>query len=151
VATELNIAANGQTELIMTGQVSQLPILSAKVEVQVFADDGSRADQNKPLQLKGADRLERIGFTEVSNGKYTTQLQPRVGNYIVAIVDSTFSAENAVTAYRMTLGQAGGRSSSLLPQTKTPTSYVFYAFAGLALILILGLGYFFYSFKKQDP
>jgi hypothetical protein len=149
VTTDLHIFENGQTELIMTGQNSGLPILSAKVEAQIFPDDGSKADENKPLQLKGANRLERVNFSEISNGKYTTQLTPRVGAYIVAIVDSTFSGENAVTAYRITLGKDGGRSSGLLPQTKTPVSYVLYALLGLAGILIAGVGYFVLQARAQ--
>jgi hypothetical protein len=136
VLTNLRFYPNGLLELTMTGEQSRLPILSARVEAQIFPDPGSSAGEGGVLVLKGATRLERVNFVDAGQGKYSAQLQPlKSGRYLFTLVDSTFGGENAVTAHRMNVGTSGGNSSALLPKTATPINWLWFALGGLGLIV----------------
>lgn len=135
----------------MTGQNSKLPILGAKIEAQVFPNPGPEQNSSNLLVLKGAERLERAIFVDTGKGLYSTQIRPLMaGRYLIALVDSTFGGENAVTAHRIDVGQAGGRSSGLLPKTKTPINYLWYALGGLGSIVVVGSSLAFWFVKRSN-
>ena len=136
VLTTLRLYPDGLLELTMTGERSKLPILSARVEAQIFPDSGSSAGEGGVLVLKGVNRLERTQFADLGQGKYSAQLQPlESGRYIFALVDSTFGGENSVIAHRMNVGVTGGNSSALLPKTATPTNWLWFALVGLGVVV----------------
>ncbi|GEM88960.1 hypothetical protein [Oceanithermus desulfurans] len=137
----------------MVGEVSTLPIRGAVVEARFYV----RTPELQQLLDEGGGSVSRAGdpdllgvpvasvpLEEPKEGGYRGALPaPPPGDYVLAVVDTTFKGEAAVAAkpLRLPLPPTGATLALQLPETTTPNRYLLYALLGLALPALVGIGF----------
>jgi len=140
-------------EMQMIGEVSTLPIRGAVVEARLYpktaeleallAEGGGEISRAGSAELP-AEPLAAAPFEEQREGGYVARLpEPAPGEYVLAVVDTTFKGEAAVAAkpVRLPPPPTGRTVAVLLPETSTPNRYFLYALLGLALPAVVGIGF----------
>jgi hypothetical protein len=137
---------SGTFELMMIGQSSQLPILQAKIQAQLYPLTPALKASLGPNQdldwnrLEPENRLTYAVLEDQGGGQYLGQLEGvKPGSYALLLVDTTFQGESANSARAIQVGGTQVKATLILPKTNTPTSYLVYALLGLLIPLgILG-------------
>ncbi|WP_456444703.1 hypothetical protein [Oceanithermus sp.] len=137
----------------MVGEVSTLPIRGAVVEARLYArtpelqklldEGGGSVSQAGDPDLLGAP-LASVPLEEPKEGGYRGGLPALPpGDYVLAVVDTTFKGEAAVAAkpLRLPPPPTGATLALELPETSTPNRYLLYALLGLALPALVGIGF----------
>jgi hypothetical protein len=143
-----------QVDVQMVGEVSTLPIRGAVVEARLYPrtpeldallEEGGEAglSQAGDPDLPGTP-VVRVSLEEPGEGGYRARFpDPGAGDYVLAVVDTTFKGEAAVAAkpVRFPLPPSGATLALELPETSTPNRYLLYALLGLALPALVGVGF----------
>ena len=148
-----------KVEVALVGETSTLPIRGAVVEV-ILAKPGPRLlgwMNDGVLSRTGstdlpAEVVARKPLKEKKIGVYEATLpRPRPGEYVLVLLDTTFKGEATMTGRLVTfpLEQEPTIITGVLPETKTPSRYLFYALAGLAVPALIGLVFALLSRSEQ--
>jgi len=142
-----------KVDVQMVGEVSTLPIRGAVVEARIYP----RTPELQDLLAQGGGAVSRAGnpdllekplasvpLREPKEGGYRGALPALPsGEYVLAVVDTTFKGEAAVAAraLELPLPPTGATLALELPETSTPNRYLLYALLGLALPALVGVGF----------
>jgi len=142
-----------KVDVQMVGEVSTLPIRGAVVEARIYP----RTPELQDLLVQGGGAVSQAGnpdllgrplasvpLREPKEGGYHGSLPSLPsGEYVLAVVDTTFKGEAAVAAkpLELPLPPTGATLALELPETSTPNRYLLYALLGLALPALVGVGF----------
>ncbi len=143
VRTQIKLQPNGTLELYMSGQSSNLPILQAEIQAQLFLETPAMKKLEGPgrdfdfTTLLPENRLQYVVLKDQGSGIYKGKFPKPLpqGDHVLLLIDTTFKAESANVATALTLKNAPLEVSMILPKTNTPPSYVIYAVLGLLIPL----------------
>ena len=139
-----------EVEVALVGETSTLPIRGAVLEL-ILARPSDRLlglMKDGVLSRTGdaklpAEEVARVPLKETKPGTYATRLSPPPppGEYVLVLLDTTFKGEATMTGklVRLPLEESPTIFTGVLPETKTPSRYLFYALAGLAVPALIGL------------
>ena len=139
-----------EVEVALVGETSTLPIRGAVLEL-ILARPSDRLlgwMKDGVLSRTGsaklpAEEVVRVPLKEQKPGTYTARLSPPPppGTYVLVLLDTTFKGEATMTGkeIRLPLEENPTLFTGILPETKTPSRYLFYALAGLAVPALIGL------------
>ena len=137
-----------EVEVALVGETSTLPIRGAVLELVLARPSGRLLGLMKDgvLSRTGdaklpAEEVARTPLKETKPGTYTGRLSPPPGEYVLVLLDTTFKGEATMTGklVRLPLEESPTIFTGVLPETKTPSRYLFYALAGLAVPALIGL------------
>jgi len=137
-------------EVSLVGETSTLPIRGAVLDlilakpndrIRALMKDGvlSRTgDPDLPTEV-----VLKVPLEEEKPGTYTATLRPLPppGRYVFVLLDTTFKGEATMTGTEIELPLRENPTifTGVLPETKTPSRYLFYALAGLAVPALIGI------------
>ena len=139
-----------EVKVALVGEVSTLPIRGAVLELLLArpSDRLLALMKDGVLSRTGSTKLPaevvfRARFDEPKPGTYTARLEPPPppGEYVFVLLDTTFKGEATMTGQliQLPLRENPTLFTGVLPETKTPSRYLFYALAGIAVPAIIGL------------
>jgi len=139
-----------EVEVALVGETSTLPIRGAVLEL-ILAKPNERLRalmKDGVLSRTGSEKLPaeivaRTPFEETKPGTYRAVLKPLPppGRYVLVLLDTTFKGEATMTGQEIELPLKENPTiiTGVLPETTTPSRYLFYALAGLAVPALIGL------------
>lgn len=139
-----------EVQVALVGETSTLPIRGAVLDL-ILARPNPRLlgwMKDGVLSRTGsaklpAEEVARVPLKEAKVGTYTARLAPAPppGEYVLVLLDTTFKGEATMTGklIRLPLEANPTIFTGVLPETKTPSRYLFYALAGLAVPALIGL------------
>ena len=137
-------------EVSLVGETSTLPIRGAVLDL-ILAKPNDRLRalmKDGVLSRTGSPKLPaeivlKVPFEETKPGSYRVVISPPPppGRYVLVLLDTTFRGEATMTGTEIELPLKENPTifTGVLPETKTPSRYLFYALAGLAVPAIIGL------------
>jgi hypothetical protein len=143
VRTDIKLQPSGKLELYMSGQSSNLPILQAEIQAQLFLETPAMKKLEGPgrdfdfTTLLPENRLQYVVLKDLGSGNYLGTFPKALpkGDLILLLVDTTFKAESANVATAITVKEAPLEVGMILPKTNTPPSAVIYGLLGLLIPL----------------
>jgi len=137
-------------EVALVGETSTLPIRGAVLDL-ILAKPNERLRalmKDGVLSRTGSAKLPaeivaQVPFDEPKPGTYYAELKPPPppGRYVFVLLDTTFKGEATMTGQEIELPLKENPTifTGVLPETKTPSRYLLYALAGLAVPALIGL------------
>jgi len=137
-------------EVALVGETSTLPIRGAVLEL-ILAKPNERLRalmKDGVLSRTGSAKLPaeivlRTPFDETKPGTYQAVIKPPPppGRYVLVLLDTTFKGEATMTGKEIELPLKENPTiiTGVLPETQTPSRYLFYALAGLAVPALIGI------------
>jgi len=150
-----------EVEVALVGETSTLPIRGAVLELILTRPSDRLLGWMKDgvLSRTGsaklpAEEVARVPLKERKPGTYTARLSPLPppGHYVLVLLDTTFKGEATMTGrkIRLPLEQNPTLFTGVLPETKTPSRYLFYALAGLAVPALIGLVFALFARSERQ-
>ncbi len=149
-----------EVEVALVGETSTLPIRGAVLEL-ILARPSARLlgwMKDGVLSRTGsaklpAEEVARIPLKEQKPGSYTGRLNPPPpGTYVLVLLDTTFKGEATMTGRKIRFPLEANPTlfTGVLPETKTPSRYLFYALAGLAVPALIGLVFALFARSERQ-
>ncbi len=136
-------------KVALVGETSTLPIRGAVLKVLLAKPDPRLLAWMKDGRLSrtGGAKLPapvvaEAALKETAPGTYRARLpDPGPGRYVLVVLDTTFRGEATMTGRVVTLPPDPNPLiyTGIMPKTRTPSRYLFYALAGLAVPALIGL------------
>ncbi len=146
-------------KVALVGETSTLPIRGAVLTVLLARPDPRLLAWMKDGKLSRTGRADlpaevvtEASLKETSPGTYAAELaNPGPGRYVLVVLDTTFKGEATMTGRQIELPPNPNPLiyTGIMPKTKTPSRYLFYALAGLAVPALIGLVFALLSRAEQ--
>ncbi len=159
VTTLTQVPGGLDVKVALVGETSTLPIRGASLEILLAKPNARLRAWMKDGQLSrtGSAKLPatvvaQAVLKETQPGTYRARLaDPGPGRYVLVVLDTTFKGEATMTGRMIELPPNPNPLiyTGIMPKTTTPSRYLFYALAGLAVPALIGLVFALLSRAEQ--